>query len=136
MALSHALLIGARSALSLYLGVCLCGLAYGALWTLVPTLSVELYGLRHFAATYGVFSIAATAASLLYSTELATKVFDAHATAAREGDEGEGPQCDGDACFRLTHVVVIAGCVAGAIGAALLTLRTREFYMNTLAKIE
>ena len=46
MGSAHGVLLVSNGAVSLYLGVCLGGLAYGAFWPLIPTLTGELFGMK------------------------------------------------------------------------------------------
>ena len=46
MGAAHGVLLLSNGAISLYLGVCLGGLAYGAFWPLIPTLAAELFGMK------------------------------------------------------------------------------------------
>jgi len=143
MGAAHALLLGGSLEVLLYLGVCVGGLSYGAFWSLIPTLTGELFGMKVYASVYSSFAMAVSLGSLLLSTELASSVYDANILSTppspppRSGlslppsPPSVAKTCFGDACYRTTHLVVIGVCGVGTACMVVLYFRTRAFYMST-----
>ena len=138
MGAAHAMLIGARYLGLVYLATVCAGLAYGAFWSLVPTLVGEIWGLNAFASTYNAFTPAVSGASLLLSTQLASGVAEAHTRPSPPLPPGAPPPppppCYGDGCYRLTHVVICALCLLGVITSGAVGYRTRKFYARRLER--
>ena len=141
MGLSHLLLLLAHLTPLLYVAVVIAGVAYGALWALLPTIVGELFGLRAFASTYCGYALATSASTLVLSTFLASRVAEANSTPSPSSPSPPSPPllpgasppaggetCYGDACYRLTHLIVAGLCLIGAISVGLVSLRTRSFY--------
>ena len=151
MGLSHATLIFARITALIYVAIVGAGFAYGALWALLPTLIGELFGLRAFASTYMVYSLAVSGGSLVLSTLIASKIAEAHTHAPPSAPPptasapphplqlvpptkspplalGATNVCYGDGCYRDTHLIVVGLCIVGALSVALVSIRTRHFY--------
>ena len=95
------------------------GAAYGAIWTLIPTLAADLFGRKHFGANYALILPAVSLAAVLFSTLLAPTVYARHAD-----DDG----CAGAACFGTTFLATAAACGGGAVMALLLGVRSRKRY--------
>jgi MFS family permease len=88
------------------------GAAYGAIWTLIPTLAADLFGRKHFGANYAL---------ILPAVSLAAAVYSKHAD-----DDG----CAGAACFGTTFLATAAACGGGAVMALLLGVRSRKRYAS------
>ena len=63
------------------------GAAYGALWALIPTLTMELFGGTHVAQNYAVLTSTPAVGSVALSAGLAAWVYEA-AAAAQGGETG------------------------------------------------
>ena len=131
---------------------CTCGgFAFGAFWSLVPTLCTELFPPRHLASIYNIFSLAVTAASLLIATFAASTIYDAHVMPAPPAPPllptppviptqqhasppppPPAPQCFGNGCYHDTHLLVVALCAAGIVAMEALSWRTRALYRAKL----
>lgn len=129
MGAAHAALLGAASPPLLYLGAAAGGAAYGAVWSLLPSIVGDIFPARHFATVYNLFSLAASSSSLLLSTLLATKVYAAHAHVTTPGAAAE---CHGSLCYRATHLAILGACAAGTAGALALGVRNRAIYRGKL----
>lgn len=86
----------------------------------------EIFGTRAFASVYGFFTLAVTSSSLLLSAQLASSVYEAHTPPLSSSIAIS--TCEGDACYRLTHLVVGACCLLGGVTAGAVSTRTRTFY--------
>ena len=104
------------------LAVC-AGLSFGAHWSLLPSLSSEIFGLDSFASIYTILQLAPAGAVLLG----AGLVSSAYEAAGRKHGDPEGT-CIGPDCFRVTFLVMagLAAC-AGCVSIWLM-VRTLKLY--------
>lgn len=138
MALGHAILaIGFPGAL--YIGSVLIGVSYGAHWSLLPTATSELFGLRHFGTLLNAVTMACPLGSYFFSVRVAGYFYDAEAhkqhphihsalTFFQQSSNKETLSCTGAVCFRSTFLVMAAACTLGCVLSALLLARTRKYY--------
>ena len=69
------------------------GFVFGCHWPLMPALTAELFGLRHFAANQCPISLSTALGSFVLSQQLAGRLYQSHVP------PGE-PACFGKYCFR------------------------------------
>jgi len=100
------------------------GAAYGALWALIPTLTMELFGGTHVAQNYAVLTSTPAVGSVALSAGLAAWVYEA-AAAAQGGETGV---CTGRSCYEVTLWSCAALSVVAAAMAAAVWVRNRAFY--------
>ncbi|KAK9836313.1 hypothetical protein WJX81_004629 [Elliptochloris bilobata] len=84
---------------ALYPITILAGAAFGAHWSLMPALTSELFGLRHFASNYSLVQFAPAVGSFGMATKLAGYLYDREAGVEAE-EEGEERTCIGVHCYR------------------------------------
>eukprot|EP00967_Tisochrysis_lutea_P139422 scaffold253305_cov27-Tisochrysis_lutea.AAC.2 len=132
MGLAHLGFVRADTPALLYACCSLAGAAYGAMWSLLPAIVGDIFPPSRFATFYNLFALAASSASLLLSTLLATKVYAAHAHAATPGVAAE---CYGGACYLVTHFSVAGLCAAGVLCATALGVRNRHVYRHALGRL-
>jgi len=107
---------------TLYFGCTMVGLAYGAFWGLVPTLTIDLFGATHFGKNYTVMCFAPAAASLTMATALAGTVYDHFA------EQQASEVCVGPECFAITLIVCAGLCGVALLLSIVLVVRTVPFY--------
>ena len=85
------------------------------------------------------YSLATSSAALILSQQLASRVSEAHTPPAPPPPPAlpgvpppPAPDCYGTACYRLTHLVIIALCALGTVCVAIVGIRTRQFYRSRL----
>jgi hypothetical protein len=97
-------------ALSLITGCAITGWFYGALFWSMPTVTIDLFGPKHFGANRGLVGLAPALGGYLMSTKIAGAVYQYSAVF----DEGwkctSGRVCYAQAFFINTILVVIAYC--------------------------
>ena len=103
-----------------FAGAAAAGAAYGCMWTAIPSVASDLYGLAHVGANYSLCVPTIVVASLLFSTWLAPAVYDGHAD-----DDGD---CVGADCFATAFLVTAGATLAGAGAAVGLCARTLALY--------
>lgn len=94
----------------LFGAVVLHGLAYGGAFALVPTLTVEIFGMKYFGANYGFIGIAPAVGSELVATLLAGKLNDYYKETYYI-TIGKDTHCFGSVCFRYTLFVTFGLCL-------------------------
>jgi MFS family permease len=100
------------------------GLAFGAHWSLMPSLSSEIFGLDSFASIYTILQLFPAAAAYLIGSIMVTNIYES--TGRKHGDPAG--TCLGIDCFQ-NAFLIMAGLVACAGCVALwLTVRTLKLY--------
>ncbi|KAH0930298.1 hypothetical protein HID58_016025, partial [Brassica napus] len=112
---------------SLYVGSVLIGMAYGSQWSLMPTITSEIFGIRHMGTIYFTISIAGPVGSYLLSVKVIGYFYD---KVASEVDNS----CCGSQCFRTSFVIMASVALFGSLVASVLLFRTKKFYKKLVAK--
>lgn len=108
----------------LYALAVFAGLSFGAHWSLLPSLSSEIFGLESFASIYTILQLAPAAAGYILGTGLVSNAYEA---VGRKHGDPEGT-CIGPDCFQFAFVVM-AGLAASAGFVSLwLMMRTLNLY--------
>ncbi|XP_062195222.1 protein NUCLEAR FUSION DEFECTIVE 4-like [Phragmites australis] len=124
LCLAYALGPGIVYACATIIGIC-----YGAQFAvMIPTTS-ELFGLKNFGLFYNLMSLANPLGALLFSEELAGRLYDEEA--ARQRRPGHAPHaCLGPDCFKVAFVVLAGACALGTAVSLVLAARIRPVYRN------
>ncbi|PAN34405.1 hypothetical protein PAHAL_6G090900 [Panicum hallii] len=121
LCLAYALAPGVVYACAAVIGVC-----YGVQFAvMIPTTS-ELFGLKNFGLFYNLMSVANPLAAVLFSEELAGRLYDGEA--ARQRHDGRPHGCLGPECFRVAFVVLAGCCALGTAVSLVLAARIRPVY--------
>lgn len=112
---------------SLYIGTLLVGLAYGSQWSLMPTITSEIFGVLHMATIFYTISIASPVGSYIFSVKVIGYLYD---KVASEDDHS----CYGNHCFRTSFMIMAAMAMLGSLVALVLFFRTKKFYATLVAK--
>ncbi|DBA71965.1 TPA: hypothetical protein ACH3X2_010713 [Trebouxia sp. C0005] len=100
----------------------MAGLAFGATWSLMATLTSEFFGLHHFASNYTFIQLAPAAGGF----GLGQLVGSLYEKEAQKG--GPNPGCYGHHCFRLSFLLIAMLDVVALISSTILYYRTRHIY--------
>ena len=134
---------------SMYVSTLLIGLGYGAHWAIVPATASELFGLRNFAALYNFITVANPAGTLVFSSLIASRIYDYEAEKQAHGNHhwpnigslmsrvinvGEPLKCEGSICFFLTSTIMAVFCIVAAGLCMILVFRTKIVYANLYGK--
>jgi len=95
------------------------GLLFGAHWSLMPSITSELYGLRNFASNYCALQLAAALGSFALAQRM---------TAALSLDKGGEGECVGVRCYSRVFLANSALCLVGVVVTAILIANTRYAY--------
>lgn len=128
---------------SLYVGSIIVGLCYGAQWSLMPAITSEIFGLRHFGTLFNTIGVASPIGAYFMSVRIAGYLYDIEAkkehgghiwATGLEGLSGSSHSdallCHGAHCFRLTFIILACVCVLGCGICLWLLGRTRLFYLQ------
>uniref|UniRef100_A0A1J3G7S9 Putative transporter MCH1 n=1 Tax=Noccaea caerulescens TaxID=107243 RepID=A0A1J3G7S9_NOCCA len=126
MAIGH-LIVASGLQGSLYAGSVLIGMAYGSQWSLMPTITSEIFGIRHMGTIYFTISIAGPVGSYLLSVKVIGYFYD---KVASEDDNS----CFGSQCFRTSFMIMASVALFGSFVASVLFFRTNMFYKRLVAK--
>eukprot|EP00756_Hemistasia_phaeocysticola_P064882 Hpha_TRINITY_DN812_c0_g1::TRINITY_DN812_c0_g1_i1::g.195039::m.195039 len=97
----------------MYPGFCLAGFSYGGMQAVFPPVVSELHGVRYFASNYMSMFFSPSIGSLIFSTLIATAVFEKHQERDDDADSSTYRDyvCVGEDCFFITHVIIAVSCV-------------------------
>uniref|UniRef100_A0A1J3GVY8 Putative transporter MCH1 n=1 Tax=Noccaea caerulescens TaxID=107243 RepID=A0A1J3GVY8_NOCCA len=112
---------------NLYVGSVIVGVCYGSQWSLMPTITSELFGVRHMGTIFNTISVASPIGSYIFSVRLIGYFYDKAAS-------GEGNTCYGSHCFRLSFVIMASVAFFGFLVAIVLFFRTKTLYRQILVK--
>ncbi|KAL0924710.1 hypothetical protein M5K25_005562 [Dendrobium thyrsiflorum] len=122
MSVGHAVIASGLPG-ALYLGYVLIGVCYGSQWSLMPTISSEIFGLRHLGTIFNAIAIASPCGSYILSVRVVGYIYD------KESHKGT---CVGNHCFLLSFLIMAVCTLMGSGVALALFFRTREFYEQVL----
>lgn len=140
MAIGH-FCIGMGLPGAMYVGTLLIGLGYGAHWAVGPASASELFGLKNFGALYNFFTLANPAGSLVFSSLIASSIYDREAEKQAQERRAHGIfgldeplKCEGYICFFLTSMIMSGLCVIAIFLSLILVHRTKIVYANLYGK--
>ncbi|PKA55293.1 hypothetical protein AXF42_Ash003930 [Apostasia shenzhenica] len=110
---------------SLYVGSVLVGVCYGSQWSLMPTITSELFGLKHFGTIFNTVAIASPVGSYILSVRVVGYVYDMETSSGMEA-------CKGRHCFMLSFIIMAFVTFIGFLVSLVLFFRTRKFYRQVL----
>ncbi|KAJ9140401.1 hypothetical protein P3X46_031055 [Hevea brasiliensis] len=126
LAIGH-IVIAIGFAKSLYLGSFLVGVSYGSQWSLMPTITSEIFGVGHMGTIFNTIAIASPLGSYIFSVRVIGYIYDKAAT-------GEENTCFGTHCFLLSFLIMAFVASFGVLVALALFFRTRRFYQVVLLR--
>ncbi|PON61049.1 Major facilitator [Parasponia andersonii] len=124
MAIGH-IIIASGFSENLYVGSILVGICYGSQWSLMPTISKEIFGIRHMGTIFNTISMASPIGSYIFSVRVIGYIYD---------KEASGNTCIGTHCFMTSFFIVAAVDCFGCLVAITLFFRTRRFYQLVVLK--
>ncbi|KAI3777568.1 hypothetical protein L1987_47368 [Smallanthus sonchifolius] len=112
---------------NLYIGSVIVGVCYGSQWSLMPTITSEIFGVKHMGTIFNTIAAANPIGSYIFSVQVIGKIYDKEAQA-------RGGSCHGLHCFMLSYFIFAGVCVFGVLFSFVLFLRTRRFYASILQR--
>lgn len=105
---------------ALYVGSILVGICYGSQWSLMPTITSEVFGVRHMGSIFNTVTIAGPVGSYIFSVRVVGYIYDKEAS--------EGNTCIGTHCFMFPFLIMASATILGSLTALGLFLWTKSFY--------
>lgn len=127
MAVGH-LVISSGFPGNLYVGSVIVGICYGSQWSLMPTISSEIFGVTHFGTIFNTIAIASPVGSYIFSVRVIGFIYDKEAS----GDDCSS--CSGTLCFMLSFLIMASVAFFGFLVALVLFFRTKRFYHSIVLK--
>ncbi|XP_021761698.1 protein NUCLEAR FUSION DEFECTIVE 4-like [Chenopodium quinoa] len=118
--------IGSGFSGNLYIGTVLVGICYGAQWSLMPTITSEIFGILHMGTIFNTIAIASPVGTYILSVWVIGHIYDKEA--------GGGRSCYGVHCFMESFVILAFVSFLGFLVALTLFFRTRAFYQSVVIK--
>ncbi|KAL4584003.1 hypothetical protein LXL04_008591 [Taraxacum kok-saghyz] len=112
---------------NLYIGSVIVGICYGSQWSLMPTITSEIFGVKHMGTIFNAIAAANPVGSYLLSVQVIGRIYDKEA-------EAGGGFCHGIHCFMVSYFVFAGVCVFGFLVSMVLFFRTRGFYALILQR--
>lgn len=107
----------------LYVISIMLGFVFGAHWSLLPAITSDVFGLKHFAANYTTLQIAPALGSLLLASRLTGWLYDE--AAKRHGDVHV---CIGQDCFQKAFMILSGLAAVSSLASLIATARSRVVY--------
>lgn len=108
----------------LSVGSILVGICYGAQWSLMPTITSEVFGVRHLGTIFNAIAIATPVGSYIFSVRVIGYIYDKEA-----GGEGS---CSGPHCFMESFLIMSSVVFLGSLVAIALFFRTSRVYQQVV----
>ncbi|GAB4845550.1 hypothetical protein Ancab_038955 [Ancistrocladus abbreviatus] len=124
MSLGHSVIASGMPG-ALYTGSVLVGVCYGSQWSLMPTITSEIFGVADMGTIFNMITIAGPIGSYILSVRVVGYIYDREAT-------GEGNTCTGVHCFMLSFIIMASVTLIGSVVAIVLFFRTKDFYKQVV----
>ncbi|XP_021733749.1 protein NUCLEAR FUSION DEFECTIVE 4-like [Chenopodium quinoa] len=105
---------------NLYIGTILVGICYGAQWSLMPTITAEIFGVKHMGTIFNTIGIASPIGTYFLSVWVIGNIYDRQARNSNT--------CYGVHCFMSSFFILAFVSFLGFLVALTLFFRTRAFY--------
>ncbi|KAK2663924.1 hypothetical protein Ddye_002498 [Dipteronia dyeriana] len=116
------IIVGSGFPGNLYVGSIVVGICYGSQWSLMPTITSEIFGVGHMGTIYNTIGIASPVGSYIFSVRIIGYIYDKMASG------GEDNSCSGTQCFMSAFLIMACFALVGCVVALVLYFRTRRFY--------
>ncbi|RAL47631.1 hypothetical protein DM860_011369 [Cuscuta australis] len=114
---------------NLYVGTMLAGICYGSQWSLMPTITKEIFGVLHMGTIFNTIAIASPVGSYVLSVRVIGYLYD------KEASRGHKSSCFGTRCFMLSYFILASVTLFGFLVALSLFIKTRRFYSQALLEV-
>ncbi|XP_074315779.1 protein NUCLEAR FUSION DEFECTIVE 4-like [Silene latifolia] len=111
---------------SLYIGTVVVGICYGAQWSMMPTVTSEVFGVTHMGTIFNTIAIACPVGTYILSVWVVGRLYDEKAE--------ETESCLGVHCFRVSFFILAFVSFLGFLFALSLYFRTRVFYRSVVMR--
>ncbi|KAL9239547.1 hypothetical protein vseg_013857 [Gypsophila vaccaria] len=111
---------------NLYIGTVLVGICYGSQWSLMPTVTSEIFGVLHMGTIFNTIAVASPVGTYVLSVWVIGHIYDQEA--------GEGNVCFGTHCFMVSFFILASVSFLGFLVVLTLFFRTRAYYKSVVLK--
>ncbi|KAK7411492.1 hypothetical protein VNO78_02926 [Psophocarpus tetragonolobus] len=125
MSIGHVVIVSGIPG-SLYAGSILVGICYGSQWSLMPTITSEIFGVGNMGSIFNTISIASPVGSYIFSVRVVGYIYDKEAS--------QGNTCFGTHCFMFSFLIMASATILGSLSALGLFLRTKNFYGQVILR--
>ncbi|KAF5476921.1 hypothetical protein F2P56_003610 [Juglans regia] len=112
---------------ALFAGSILVGVCYGSQWSLMPTITSEIFGVVHMGTIFNTITIANPVGSYIFSVRVIGYLYD-------EESSAEGNTCTGTHCFMLSFIIMASATLLGSLAALGLYFRTKHYYNQVVCR--
>lgn len=113
---------------NLYVGSIIIGVCYGSQWSLMPTITSDIFGVRHMGTIFNTIAAANPVGSYFFSVKVIGYFYDTEAALH------DGNSCYGTHCFMLSFFIFASVSFLGFLISLSLCYRTRKFYSQVLVR--
>ncbi|XP_021891038.1 protein NUCLEAR FUSION DEFECTIVE 4-like [Carica papaya] len=106
---------------NLYAGSIIVGVCYGSQWSLMPSITSEIFGVGHLGTIFNTISVASPIGSYIFSVWVIGFIYD-------KVSSDDNNSCYGTHCFALSFLIMASVAFFGFLIALALFFRTRQFY--------
>ncbi|KAK3228345.1 hypothetical protein Dsin_000226 [Dipteronia sinensis] len=133
------LLIAFNVPSGLYIASIIIGFCFGAQWPLLFAIISEIFGLKYYATLYNFGAVASPIGLYLLNVRVTGHLYDKEAekqmaVSGSVRKAGEGLDCIGGDCFKLSFIIISAATLFGCLFSLILVIRTRKFYQSDIYK--
>ncbi|KAH1254824.1 Protein NUCLEAR FUSION DEFECTIVE 4 [Glycine max] len=111
---------------ALYAGSILVGICYGSQWSLMPTITSEIFGVGNMGSIFNTITIASPVGSYIFSVRVVGYIYDKEAW--------DGNTCIGTHCFMFSFLIMASAAILGSLSALGLFFRTKNFYGQVILR--
>ncbi|KAK7281836.1 hypothetical protein RIF29_10142 [Crotalaria pallida] len=111
---------------ALYVGSILVGICYGSQWSLMPTITSEIFGVEHMGSIFNTITVASPVGSYIFSVRVVGYIYDKEASG--------GNTCIGTHCFMLSFLIMTSATILASLAALGLFFRTKTFYRQVVLR--
>ncbi|KGN63638.1 protein NUCLEAR FUSION DEFECTIVE 4 [Cucumis sativus] len=112
---------------ALFAGSIVVGVCYGSQWSLMPTITSEIFGVVHMGTIFNAITVASPVGSYLFSVRVVGYIYDKEASS-------EGDTCIGTYCFMLSFFIMAFATLLGSLAALGLFFWRRSFYDQVVVR--
>ncbi|KAL3846008.1 hypothetical protein ACJIZ3_003411 [Penstemon smallii] len=121
------IIIGSGFPGNLYVGSVIVGVCYGSQWSLMPTITSEIFGVQHMGTIFNTIAIASPLGSYIFSVRVIGYIYD------KERSE-MGNSCSGTHCFMLSFFILACVSLFGFLVSLVLFVKTRGIYNRIIVR--
>ncbi|KAG9149645.1 hypothetical protein Leryth_026254 [Lithospermum erythrorhizon] len=112
---------------NLYVGSVLVGISYGAQWSLMPTITSDIFGVKNMGTIFNTIAVASPVGSYMFSVQAIGEIYDRETS-------GQDNACYGTHCFMLSFFILASVSLCGSLVALVLFFNTKSYYTRVVIR--